>query len=423
MNLIRVGEVEASELTVFQQKLERYAEVILNVGAQLQRGQTLVISASVETAELVRLIALKAYEAGAYAVKVFWSDDRIDRLRFDLAPDEAFLEEPKWYASELVEQAEKGAVFVHILSQDPDLLKGVPHDRIVNHHRTNGKAMLNFMQFLQSNKVSWCVVAASSKAWAAKVFPDVPEDEQTGKLWEAIFSAARVSSADPVAAWREHLETLKAKAAYLNEKKYRKLHYLAEGTNLTIELPESHQWLAAGDVNSKGFEFVANLPSEEVFTAPLATGVNGKVSSTKPLSYGGTIIDGFTLTFKNGRIVEVTAEKGEDVLKGLIEMDEGACYLGEIALVPHHSPISEAGILFYNALYDENASSHLAIGNAYAFSIVGGTELSEMELKVRGLNRSMVHVDIMIGSADMDIFATAEDGQIEIVFRQGNWAF
>ncbi|MFD1955583.1 aminopeptidase [Paenibacillus thailandensis] len=410
-------------MTTFQQKLDSYAELIVNIGVKIQKGQTLVVNAAIDAAELVRLIAKKAYEAGAYSVNVKWSDDTVTRLRYDLAPDEAFLEEPKWHAGEMTELAEKGGAVISIVSQDPDLLKGVSGDKIANHQRTYGKALAKYRQYMQADKFSWCVVAAPSKAWAAKVFPDAPESEQVSKLWEAIFDTVRINEADPVAAWEKHIATLKEKSDYLNAKKYKKLHYIAPGTDLTIELPEGHLWVAADSVNEQGVSFVANLPTEEVFTAPLATGVNGKVSSTKPLSYGGNIIDNFTLTFENGKIVDVRAEKGEETLKGLIEMDEGARYLGEVALVPHYSPISESGILYFNTLFDENASNHLAIGSAYAFNLEGGKGLSQEELKARGLNTSITHVDFMIGSAEMDIIGITADGKEEPVFKKGTWAF
>ncbi|UQZ86199.1 Aminopeptidase 2 [Paenibacillus konkukensis] len=407
----------------FDKQLNQYAQIIVNIGVNIQKGQTLVINAALDAAELVRLLVKKAYEAGAYTVKVNWSDDTVSRLRYDLAPDESFLEEPKWYAGEMLELAEKGFAVISVVSSDPDLLKGVPQERIVNYQKTYGKAMAKYRQYMQSDKFSWCVVAAPSPAWAAKVFPNLPEQEQLAKLWEAILSTVRVDQDDPVAAWEKHIQTLNEKSAYLNAKKYKKLHYIAPGTDLTIELPEGHIWVAADSINEQGHAFVANMPTEEVFTAPLATGVNGKVSSTKPLSYGGNIIDGFTLTFENGRIVDVSAKQGEETLRGLIEMDEGSHYLGEVALVPHRSPISESNILYYNTLFDENASNHLAIGSAYAFCLEGGKGLSQDELKSRGLNTSIAHVDFMIGSAEMDIYGVTADGAEEPVFQKGGWAF
>ncbi|CAM3980092.1 aminopeptidase [Cohnella lubricantis] len=409
-------------MATHEQKLDRYADLIVNIGLQLQKGQKLVVNATTDSVDLVRAIARKGYEAGAYLVKVNWNDDTVSRLRYDHADEGAFLEEPKWYAGEMVELAEQNAAVVSVVSSDPDLLKGVPQERIVNHQKTYGKTMSLYRKYTLSNKFSWCVVANPSAAWAAKVFPDAPQEEQVAKLWDAIFAAVRVDRDDPVAAWQEHIQTLNQKSDYLNAKQYKRLHYVAPGTDLFVGLPEGHIWVAADSANEKGTPFVANLPTEEVFTAPLASDVSGHVSSTKPLSYGGNIIDGFTLTFENGRIVDVKAEKGEDTLRNLVEMDEGSHYLGEVALVPHFSPISQSGILYYNTLFDENASNHLAIGAAYPFCLKGGTQMSEEELAKSGLNKSMTHVDFMIGSAEMDIYGVTADGKEEQIFRQGNWA-
>lgn len=410
-------------MSEFQQLLSKYAELVVKIGVNIQNGQTLVVNGTIDSAELVRLIVKKAYESGAYLVKVNWTDDTVSRLRYDMAADESFLEEPKWYAGEMLELVEKGAAVISIVSSDPDLLKGVAQERIVNYQKTYGKAMAKYRQYVQSDKFSWCVIAAPSKSWAAKVFPGLPEEEQVSKLWEAIFRTVRVDQPDPVKAWEEHISNLNRKSDYLNAKKYKKLHYLAPGTDLTIELPEGHIWVAADSIDERGNAFVANMPTEEVFTAPLAGGVNGTVSSTKPLSYGGHLIDEFTLTFENGRIVNVTAAQGEETLKGLVEMDEGSHYLGEVALVPHRSPISESNILYYNTLFDENASNHLAIGSAYAFCLKDGKKMSQDELKEKGLNTSITHVDFMIGSGEMDIFGVTADGTEEPVFKQGNWAF
>lgn len=405
-----------------EQKLDRYADLIVNIGLHIQKGQKLVVNATTDAVDLVRAIARKGYAAGAYLVKVNWNDDAIARLRYDHADEGAFLEEPKWYAGEMIELAEQNAAVVSIVSSDPDLLKGVPQERIVNHQKTYGKAMNLYRQYSQSNKFSWCVVAAPSAAWAAKVFPGLPEEQSVAKLWDAIFATVRVDREDPVAAWHDHIRTLNEKAEYLNAKQYKRLHYVAPGTDLFVGLPEGHLWVAADSNNEAGTNFVANMPTEEVFTAPLATDVSGHVSSTKPLSYGGNLIEGFTLTFENGRIVGVKADKGEDTLKNLVEMDEGSHYLGEVALVPHFSPISQSGILYYNTLFDENASNHFAIGSAYAFCLKDGTGLSQEELKARGLNTSITHVDFMVGSAEMDIFGITEDGKEEPIFRKGDWA-
>jgi aminopeptidase len=407
----------------FQANLEKYAELAVKVGVNVQPNQTLVINTSLDSAEFVRLVVRKAYEVGAHNVIVNWADDMVTRAKYELAPDAAFTEYPEWRARELEELADKGAAFMSIVSSSPDLLKGVNPERIANFQKAAGTALSNYRKKIQSDKVSWTVIATPSPDWAAKVFPDAAPEEQVNLLWDAIFKATRADLDNPVEAWKKHDETLHEKVAYLNERRYKKLHYTAPGTDLTIELPEKHIWVGAGSINEQGNSFMANMPTEEVFTVPHRTGVNGYVASTKPLSYGGNIIDNFTITFENGRIVDVKAEQGEDILKRLVDTDEGSHYLGEVALVPFQSPISQSNVLFYNTLFDENASNHLAIGSAYAFCIEGGKTMSAEDLEKNGLNESITHVDFMIGSAEMNIDGITNDDQTEPVFRNGNWAF
>jgi aminopeptidase len=407
----------------FQRNLEKYAELAVKVGVNVQEGQILVVNATLDAAQLVRLVVKQAYEVGAKDVVVNWTDDTVSRTKYDLAPDETFTEYPEWRAKETEALAGKGAAFMSIISSSPDLLKGVNPQRIATYQKAAGKALANYRKMIQSDKVSWTVIAAASPAWAAKVFPNEASENQVTKLWDAIFKATRVDTENPVEAWKKHDENLHEKVHYLNEKHYAKLHYKAPGTDLTIELPKNHIWVGAGSINEKGNEFMANMPTEEVFTVPFRTGVNGTVSSTKPLSYGGNIIDRFSLKFENGKIVDVKAEEGEEILRHLVETDEGSHYLGEVALVPYNSPISQSNILFFNTLFDENASNHLAIGSAYAFCIEGGKKMSSEDLKENGLNESITHVDFMIGSEQMDIDGITADGKTEAIFRGGNWAF
>jgi aminopeptidase len=414
---------ELNKVSEFQQKLEKYAELAVKVGVNVQNGQTLVVNANLDAAEFVRVVVKKAYEAGAHNVVVNWNDDVVSRLKYDLAPAESFQEYPEWRAKETIAYAENDAAFMSIISSSPALLKGVDSERIANYQKAAGTALKQYRKYIQSDKVSWTVIAAPSQGWADMVFPDEPKETRIEKLWDAIFTTTRVDLEDPVGAWKKHDETLREKANYLNEKKYQKLHYRAPGTDLTIELPEKHIWCGAGSINEKGFSFMANMPTEEVFTVPNKTGVNGTVSSTKPLSYGGNIIDEFTITFENGRIIDVKAKEGEAILKQLVATDEGSHYLGEVALVPYNSPISQANILFFNTLFDENASNHLAIGSAYAFCLEGGKTMSAEELQAHGLNESITHVDFMIGSDQMDIDGITLDGKTEPVFRNGDWAF
>lgn len=405
------------------QKLSNYAELAVKVGVNIQPDQYLFVSASTDAVQLVRKIVEKAYDAGARQVFVDWIDDVVTRLRYEKAPADSFSEFPSWKKMEREQLAEQGAAFMSIVSQDPDLLNGIDPNRIRDNQKASSMALSKFRQAMQADKFSWTVIAAPSSAWAAKVFPDLPEEQQIPALWDAILRAVRADRPNPVDAWKKHDENLHEKVDYLNGKHYHKLHYTAPGTDLTIALPEKHLWCGAGSINQHGHEFMANMPTEEVFTAPLKNGVNGYVTSTKPLSYAGTIIDDFTVTFKDGKITEVTAEKGQEILQQLIDTDEGAKYLGEVALVPHDSPISNSDILFYNTLFDENASNHLAIGSAYAFCLDGGKEMDSEELQQNGLNQSLTHVDFMIGSADMDIDGILADGTSEPLFRKGNWAF
>ncbi len=407
----------------FQTKLEKYAELAVKIGVNIQPGQILIVNATLEAAPFVRLVNRKAYEAGAKHVIINWSDDEANRTKYELAPDEAFTEYPEWRAKELTELAENGAAVMSVVSSSPSLLKGVNPERIANFQKAAGRALASYRQYMMADKISWTVVSAPSAGWAKMVFPEDDAETAIEKLWDAIFKAVRVDSEDPVEAWKQHNANLHEKVDYLNAKHYKKLHYKAPGTDLIIELPEKHIWVGAGSVNEKGHDFMANMPTEEVFTLPHKNGVNGYVSSTKPLSYGGNIIDKFKLTFENGRITEVSAEEGEEILKQLIETDEGSHYLGEVALVPHQSPISQSNVLFYNTLFDENASNHLAIGNGYAFCLEGGKKMAKDELAANGVNESLTHVDFMIGSEQMDIDCIKEDGTSEPVFRSGNWAF
>lgn len=409
--------------SIFSNNLSKYAELAVKVGVNIQKDQYLYIAASTDAVDFVRLVTKIAYEEGAKQVFVDFSDDQVGRSRYQLAPEDSFDFFPPWKVQEREWLAEQGAAFMSIVSQDPDLLKGIDPKRIAAFQKAAGTALNKYRQYVQSDKISWTVIAAPSKGWASKVFPELPEEEQMGALWDAIFKATRANLENPVQAWTEHNDALHEKVDYLNKKKYAKLHYTAPGTDLTIDLPQGHLWCGAGSINERGDEFMANLPTEEVFTVPHKDGVNGYVSSTKPLSYGGNIIDDFKITFEKGRIVKVEAKQGEEVLKNLVATDEGSHYLGEVALVPHDSPISNSGLLFFNTLFDENASNHLAIGSAYAFCLEGGKTMSPEELMENGLNQSITHVDFMVGSAEMNIDGITEDGQREPVFRKGNWAF
>ncbi len=406
----------------WMEQLDKYAMLIVKTGVNVQPGQPVFVTATLESAPLVRLVAKQAYAAGASNVHIEWGDDELSRLKYEKAADEVFSQFPTWETEKRQQFVDQKAAFISIVSSSPDLLKGIDPSRIGNYQKAAGEGLQQFRRAIQADKVSWTVVAAAGVEWAKKVFPQLSEENAVSKLWQAIFDSVRLHTEDPVAAWVKHNEVLHEKAEKLNELKFQKLHYKAPGTDLIIELHDKHLWVAAGSTNEQDINFMANMPTEEVFTVPLKEGVNGYVSSTKPLSYGGNIIDKFKITFEQGRITKWEATEGEQFLQKLVEIDEGSHYLGEVALVPHYSPISESNILFYNTLFDENASNHLAIGSGYAFNIEGGKKMTPEELQAHGVNASITHNDFMIGSADMDIDGIQHDGTIVPVFRKGDWA-
>ncbi|HEX7066173.1 MAG TPA: aminopeptidase [Bacillales bacterium] len=409
-------------MAAFEENLEKYAELAVRNAINVQKGQTMVISSPISAAAFVRDITEKAYKAGAKHVYVEWSDDLLTLAKYKYAPDEAFEEFPMWKAKGMEEMAENGAAFLSIYAPNPDLLKEIHPEKIATANKTASQALKNFSAYRMSDKVSWTVLSVPTKQWAEKVFPQLGTEEAVNKLWDTIFAMTRADKEDPVSAWNTHQNQLNKKIDYLNGKSFSKLHYHGPGTDLTIELPEGHIWVGGGAKNEKGDSFIPNVPTEEVFTLPLKTGVNGTVSSTKPLNHDGNLIEDFSLTFQDGKIVDFKAEKGYETLKQIIETDEGSHFLGEAALVPHDSPISQSGLIFYNTLFDENASCHLAIGRAYP-CFEDGMKISQEEAEERGANNSLVHVDFMMGSAELDIDGETKDGKKDPIFRKGNWAF
>ncbi|TBL81266.1 aminopeptidase [Paenibacillus thalictri] len=406
----------------FQQQLEKYAELAVKVGVNVQKGQQLAVTAPLETAPLVRLIAAQAYAAGAKYVYVDWEDDELRRTYMLHAPEDTLEQYPlPWRAKGYMDMADENAAFLTVYAPNPDLLKDADPSRVAAASKAAMTAMHGLRTAKQNSRVSWSIVCAATKPWAAKVFADLQPDEAVEQLWEHIFRATRIDQDDPVSAWQTHLRALTEKTETLNRKKYKKLHYSGPGTNLSIALPDRHLWAAAGMNNAQGTFFVPNMPTEEVFTLPDKYGINGTVSSTKPLNYNGSLIDGFSLTFENGKVTGFTAQEGYETLKRLIETDEGSAYLGEVAIVPHDSPISRMDRIFFNTAYDENASSHLAIGSAYPFCLEGGVQMNPEELAKHGVNRSLTHVDFMIGSSELDIDGETADGTREPLVRQGNW--
>ncbi|MCR8847407.1 aminopeptidase [Rossellomorea sp. SC111] len=406
----------------FQEKVKQYAELAIKVGVNIQADQPLWISAPLGTEDFVRIVVKEAYLAGARIVHVQWYDEEIMRMHYEMAPDDVFYEYPSWLAAAHDWVVDLKGAFLQIEANDPDLLKGIDPERILNYEKASGDALDRFYEAIEKDEISWSIVAIPSQKWADKVFPDLPTSERVDSLWERIFTSVRIDQPDPVSAWKSHIQTLTDKATQLNSLNLESLRYSATGTDLSIELHEDHIWLTGASKTPQGTNFIANMPTEEVYTVPIKTGVNGTVRSTKPLAYNGNVIDGFTLTFVDGEIKEVSAEEGEEILKKLIETDEGAAYLGEVALVPHHSPISNSGVLFFNTLFDENASNHLAIGSSYPTCIKDGNILSDEEREEKGLNESVVHEDFMIGSATMNIEGICRDGKKIAIFRNGNWA-
>ncbi|MFC3927808.1 aminopeptidase [Streptococcus caprae] len=407
----------------FDQHLEKYAELLIAKGINVQKGHTVIISIDVAQAAFARLLTEKAYAYGAAEVVVDYTDDQITKAKLLHADQERIANVPDYVVAKSDYFLEKKASRLVVRSADPNVFASVDPDRLQESTRATSIALANQRIATQSNQVSWNLVAASGPEWAAMVFPNLAtEEEQVDALWDAIFKMNRVYDEDPIQSWDEHEARLTEKSDLLNKWQFDALHYTAPGTDLTLGMPKNHNWQAAGSFNAQGEKFIANMPTEEVFCAPDYRRADGVVSSTKPLSYAGVVIENMTFTFKDGQIVDVKAEKGEETLKRLIEENDGARSLGEVALVPHKTPISLSGLTFFNTLFDENASNHLAIGSAYAFSVQGGTEMTQEELKEAGLNRSTAHVDFMIGSDQMDIDGITADGQVVPIFRGGEWA-
>ncbi len=403
----------------FNGLLAKYADVVVRIGLNLRKGQRLLLRGILEDASLMRKVTESAYKAGAVYVEPIYTDERIARIRFEHADPESLTEVPNWMLTRYEEYYERMDAELAIHSSDPELLAGIDPELIAKNRKASAEKFEPLRKY--ENTTNWCVVATASPAWARKVFPDVPAKEAVEKLWAEIFASCRIYEADPVAAWQEHVEKLKKYRNYLNAQKFTALHYQSPGTDLTIGLPEQHLWQGAQAEFKNGITGIPNLPTEEVFTTPHKDQVDGTVASTMPLNYGGVLIEDFSLTFENGRAVKVSAKKGEETLKKLIETDENAARLGECALVPNSSPISQRKILFYNTLFDENASCHVAIGNSYRDTIVGGEDMTEEEFAAAGGNKSLTHVDFMIGSDKLDIDGVKADGSRVAVFRKGEW--
>ena len=400
----------------------KYAKLIIGLGVNIQKGQPLVIKAPIEGADFTRLLAEEAYRKGASEVHVNWYDDKLTRMKYDHAPLEVFEEYPKWKADSEKYYAEMGCAFISISANDPELLQGVNPRKISSFNKSAALANKDNMKYTMNDINSWCVVSIPTMGWATRVFPDLHPDLAVEKLWESIYEATRVDMENPMKEWEKHLKDLSYQVEFLKKADLRSLHYKSgNGTDLTVQLPKGHIWQGGGSHNSKGHFFVANMPTEEVFTMPHKYGVDGIVHSSKPLNRSGNIIDDFWLKFENGKVVDYKAQKGHDFLTELFQMDEGAMRLGEVALVPFSSPIEKAGILFLNTLFDENASCHFAFGKAYPTSIENGPDMSDEEMDENGVNNSLTHVDFMIGTSDLSIVGTTSSGDEIKIFEYGEW--
>ena len=403
-------------------RLDRLAAVAVRTGLNLQPGQELVMTAPLDAVPLARAITREAYRAGASLVTLLYTDEDAALARFEYAPDGAFDTAAGWLYEGMAKAFSSGAARLAIAGDDPGLLAGQDAEKVARANRARSKAYVPALELISNFAINWSILSAATPAWAKTVFPGLPEEEAVARLWEAIFRASRVDGDDPVAAWAAHNGELRRRTEELNGRRFAALRFTGPGTDLTVGLADDHEWHGGATTAKNGITCNANIPTEEVFTTPHKLRVSGHVTSTKPLSYQGTLIEEIRVRFEEGRIVEAHAAKGEQVLAKVLETDEGAARLGEVALVPHSSPISASGLLFYNTLFDENAACHIALGQAYSKCILGGLSMTEEELVARGCNRSLIHIDWMIGSGEVDIDGIGADGSATPVMRQGAWA-
>jgi aminopeptidase len=405
----------------FEQNLDRLAEAAIRIGLGLAPGQELVMTAVLDAAPLARRITEQAYKAGASLVTVLFTDEEGALLRFRHGQDASFDTAPSWLYEGMAQAFRSGAARLAITGNDPSLLSKEDPDKVSRVNRATSKAYRPALELIVRHEINWTIVACATPSWAAAVFPDLPQDEALARLWDAIFAASRADRPDSVAAWKEHDANLHARAARMNEKRYSALRFRGPGTDLRVGLSDGHLWLGGGTTAQNGRYCIPNIPTEEIFTTPHKDRVDGRVTSTKPLSYQGTMIEGISVQFEGGKIVGGHAERGDQVLQKMIETDDGARRLGEVALVPHSSPIASSGLLFMNTLFDENAACHIALGQAYSSCLKDGDSLTPAQLASRGANSSLIHVDWMIGSNRIDVDGVDASGRSEPLMRGGEW--
>jgi aminopeptidase len=415
-------ERQSFQTPEFDRNLDRLAEAAIHIGLGLAPGQELVMTATLDAVPLARRITEHAYKAGATLVTTLFTDEQSSLLRLRHGTDAAFDTAASWLYEGMAQAFRKGAARLAITGNDPSLLSKEDPDKVSRVNRAMSKAYRPALELIVRHDINWTIVACATPAWAAAVFPGLPQDEAMARLWDAIFAASRANNPDPVAAWKEHDAYLHARADLLNKKRYSALHFRGPGTDLRVGLADDHLWLGGGTTAHNGRYCIPNIPTEEVFTTPHKDRVEGTVTSTKPLSYQGAMIEEISVRFQAGRIVEAHAAKGERVLQKMIETDEGGRRLGEVALVPHSSPIASSGLLFMNTLFDENAACHIALGQAYSTCLKDGDSLTPEQLASRGANTSLIHVDWMIGSNRMDVDGISAEGRAEPLMRAGEWA-
>lgn len=407
----------------FDINLEKYAELAVKVGINLKEKEGLIITGNADTLPLARLIMKKAYEVGAKHVEFQLNDDEMSLARFESGNDYVFENFPQWKVDSLEDMYKDNYHHIFISAPNPELLKDVDGDIVAKSQKSASQAMASVMKYRMTGITKWNIIAMPSAPWAKSVFPELDEETAIEKLWEKVFAATRVDQDDPVKAWKIHDKNIKKYRNFLNEKQFEKVVLKGPGTDLEVYLADGHFWMGGSKESQAGHSYVANMPTEEVFTTPHRLKVNGTLKATKPLSLNGKLVDDFGFVFKDGKVVEFYAEKGYDVLEKLMENDEGAKYLGEVALVQDDSPISNTGILFNNTLFDENASVHFALGRAYAYAMIGGSNMTEEELTAKGANFSLIHVDFMVGGPELNVTAYEKDGNQVELFKNGNWVF